>query len=196
MSPIIQSLANGSARGYGAFLAAAAAATSYDSIATITVGSGGATSAEFTSIPGTYTHLQIRAIGRGAGSNTDNGFYFRLNSDSGTNYTRHRIRGDGSSASASANTAADYAALGGLPAGGASASIFGTFVIDILDYANTNKYTTIRSLVGEDRNGAGNIILNSNLWLNTNAVTSILLAFDGPNLAQYSHFALYGIKGA
>ena len=187
MSPIL---------GIWASANSAAAATSFESIATVTVGSGGSSTVTFSSIPSTYAHLQIRAIVRGDGGNTDNGFYLRLNSDSGTNYTRHRIRGDGSSASASANTSLDYAAQGGMPAGGAAANIFGTLIVDILDYADTNKYTTIRSLIGEDRNGAGSISLTSNLWLNTNAITSILLAFDGPNMVQYSHFALYGIKGA
>jgi hypothetical protein len=42
----------------------AASTNSYESIATVTVGSGGASEVEFTSIPSTYTHLQIRALAR------------------------------------------------------------------------------------------------------------------------------------
>jgi hypothetical protein len=39
-----------------------AAVGDYESIATVSVGGGGAADVEFTSIPGTYTHLQIRAL--------------------------------------------------------------------------------------------------------------------------------------
>jgi hypothetical protein len=165
----------------------------YDSLNSITL-STSAASVTFQGIPTGYKHLQIRGIVRGDGGNTDNGFYLRLNSDSGTNYTRHRILGDGTSATASANTSLNNASQVGMPAGGASGGIFGTLVIDILDYANTNKYTTVRTLGGHDRNGAGFISPLSNLWLNTDTVTSILIAFDGPNMVQHSHFALYGVK--
>ena len=46
---------------------------SYESIATVTVGSGGSSYIEFTSIPGTYTHLQIRGILRNTGSSSSQG---------------------------------------------------------------------------------------------------------------------------
>jgi hypothetical protein len=36
-------------------------ANTYEAIATVTVGSGGATDIEFTSIPGTYTDLLIKS---------------------------------------------------------------------------------------------------------------------------------------
>jgi hypothetical protein len=69
--------------------------------------------------------------------------------------------------------------------------------MDILDYANTNKYKTVRTLSGYDLNNAtyGALRSYSGLWMNTNAITSIKFYADGVNLAQYSQFALYGIKG-
>jgi hypothetical protein len=77
-----------------------------------------------------------------------------------------------------------------------SANIFTVAVIDILDYSNTNKYTTIRTLQGYDSNGSGNIRFNSGLWMNTAGVTDIKIFPDGAaSFVQYSHFALYGIKG-
>jgi len=67
-----------------------AAATSYESIATVSVGSGGATSAEFTSIPGTYTHLQIRCLT--GSSNPGAGMKIEFNSDTSTaNYRNHYL---------------------------------------------------------------------------------------------------------
>jgi hypothetical protein len=74
------------------------------------------------------------------------------------------------------------------------ANTFGTFILDILDYKDTNKYKTARSLDGSDANGSGEISLRSGSWRNTAAITSITLTPTGTGIAQYSSFALYGIK--
>ena len=79
--------------------AAAGGGTSYESISTVTVGSGGAADVTFSSIPATYKHLQIRGISRNSGSGISIG-RVRFNSDTGTNYARHTLEGDGSSAGA------------------------------------------------------------------------------------------------
>jgi hypothetical protein len=76
-----------------------------------------------------------------------------------------------------------------------TAGVFGAGIIDILDYTNTNKYKTVRSLNGVDNNGSGALALNSSLWLNTAAITNITITSDGTLFDQYSSFALYGIKG-
>jgi len=69
-------------------------------------------------------------------------------------------------------------------------------IVDILDYANTNKYTTMRSLSAYDANGSGLVWFQSLLWMNTNAITNIKIIRSTSGFNQYSHFALYGIKGA
>ena len=163
--------------------------SSYESIETITVGSGGAANVEFTSIPSTFEHLQIRGIGRiNSGSQIG---YFQVNADTtATNYYVHALEGDGSTAYAYAvNTYPRYTSLT------SSASQFGTGIIDILDYKNTNKYKTFRALGGLDSNGTGTITLYSGLWKNTNAITSIkLIPNSGASFTQYTSYALYGIK--
>jgi hypothetical protein len=73
-------------------------------------------------------------------------------------------------------------------------SVFAANVIDILDYANTNKYKTTRSFSGADNNGSGFVQFMSGLWMNTAAITSITILPNSDNFAQYSSFALYGIK--
>jgi len=180
----------------------AANATSFESIATTTVGSGGSSYVEFTSIPSTYTHLQIRAItqsNRATYSLDD--IVCQINGDTGSNYSSHRLYGDGSSVSAEAYANASSARLANTSSS-ATASIFGGFVCDILDYANTNKYKTLRTLGSMDINGTtsgygGRASLFSANWRNTNAITSIkMYVTDGTLFNQYSHFALYGIKGA
>ncbi len=170
---------------------------SYESIATVTLGSDTAT-ITFSSIPSTYKHLQIRGIFRSStGSAVDN-LAFRLNGDTGANYATHTLIGNGSAASAAAFTGNNFMYLPSASPDAANASaLFAGAVIDILDYANTSKNTTVRSLNGYDDNGATayrRVQLSSGLWLNTAAVTSITFSNSG-NLAAATSFALYGIKG-
>ena len=169
----------------------------FESIATVTVGSGGSSSITFSSIPGTYAHLQIRYTARGTRASSYIDVRSRYNSDTGNNYyALHQVYGDGASAAAGSDSTANLLLTGYTSAANQSASIFGVGVIDILDYVNTNKYKTQRSLIGIDNNGSGYIILRSGLWMSTSAINTISLFPDADNFAQYSHFALYGIKGA
>ncbi len=169
---------------------------SYESIATTTVGAGGAASITFSSIPSTYQHLQIRFITRVNVADTGENIWLRFNGDTGGNYSYHYAQGDGTTAAA-AGTGSFTRNLVGRTAGNSTgANIFGVGIIDILDYANSNKNKTVRSLNGIDTNGAGVINLMSGGWFNTSAVTSINLAeTSGNSFVQYSQFALYGIKG-
>jgi hypothetical protein len=162
-------------------------------IATTTVPSGGAASVTFSSIPSTYTHLQIRGIARSTGAGQN--MLVQLNSDTGSNYAFHNLYGDGSSAASTANTTQVSGYAGYVPATSSTANAFGGFVFDVLDYANTNKYKTIRSLNGTDLNGSGLMVFTSGLWMNTAATTTLTFYMNSGNLAQYSSFTLYGIKG-
>lgn len=172
------------------------ASNSYESIQTVTVGSGGQSTISFTSIPSTYKHLQIRAIGRSTNADTQDNTYVRFNSDSGANYSWHYLGGDGSSFFASATSSTNQIISGRLSAANATSGMFGSYVIDILDYADTNKYKTTRTFTGVDLNGAGNVWLWSGNWRNTSAITTVTLTTaSATNFAQNSSFALYGIKG-
>ena len=166
----------------------------YVSIATTTVGSGGAANVEFTSIPASFTHLQVRGIARSNG--TLDGFTARFNSDTNSNYTRHRVYGNGANVPADGNAPRTNITLadGALP--GTGSNIFAPVVFDIVDYANSNKYKTLRSLGGTDNNGSGTIWLNSGSWMSTSAITSIKIEPGDGSWVQYTEFALYGIKGA
>jgi hypothetical protein len=164
----------------------------------ITVGPSGASSVTFSNIPNTYSHLQIRAIGRTSASEADgDSFKIRFNSDSGNNYTEHRLIGTGSAAAAGAGTSQSNAFGYQLPSSSQLASSFGLFVMDVLDYKNTNKYKTLRGLGGFETNSVGRVGFWSSVWMNTNAISSITITPNvGANFAQYSSFALYGIKAA
>lgn len=172
---------------------------SYESIATVTVGSGGASSITISSIPSTFKHLQIRGIAKGNRAVYVDDLGMRFNSDSGSNYSFHRIYGFGSGSPGADGGASQSAMNIGQVAGGTvnNASGLGGIVIDVLDYTSVNKNKTVRSLSGYDDNGQGAIEFASGSWYNSStAVSSItFLPLIGSLLAEKTTFALYGIKG-
>ena len=174
------------------------APNSYESIATVTVGSGGSSSISFTSIPSTYKHLQLRWLTRSTATGGDNASSLRMkiNSSAGT-YNSHGLVGTGTSALAAAfgtnsNGEWNYYAI---PNSSVTASVFGAGVIGVLDYTNTSKNTVSRMLAGWDANGSGQVSFQSHLWVDTAAVTQLDFTLATGNFAQYSSFALYGIRG-
>ena len=166
--------------------------TAYESIATLTP--SGVSTITFSSIPSTYSSLQIRAIAKRDTATTSGSTNLRFNGDTASNYVRHYLRGNGSAASASASTAqTSIECFEHTGNDAAVTNVMGVLILDIQDYASSTKNKVIRSLSGNDRNGAGNIYLTSGLWLSTAAVTSITL-FSAANYLNTT-FALYGIKG-
>ena len=190
--PILGSIASQNTK---SFLFAPSGA--YDSIATTTLTTATA-SVTFSSIPATYTHLQIRGLIRLSGSNATRSFYMQVGNGSAasTGYSEHALEGDGSTASASGSANGTEIRVGRTATNGHTASVFGVFVIDILDYANTSKYKTVRNLDGYDNNGSGALSFTSGNWRSTSAIDTIKFFGSGENTEQYSQFALYGIKGA
>ena len=178
----------------------AAAGGAYESIATVTA-STTQSSLTFSSIPSTYAHLEIRGIARD--TIADNGavnIKLQFNSDTGSNYTRHDLRGDGTNATGNGGTAQDSITLiSGSMGDSATASTFGASIITIADYASTTRNKTVRAFCGSDANTAsGNFLmsLSSGLWLNTAAITSITMLPGQTAFKAGTTFALYGIKGA
>ena len=160
-----------------------APAGAYDALATVTVPSGGAASITFSGIPTGYKHLQLRMLARSTRVNAGDYVLMRFNSDLGSNYAYHVLNCDGSGAGASAGSTQNGQYWGRIGAG----------VIDILDYANTNKNKTSRGLIAYDNNGSGELYFNSGLWQSTSAISSVVLTCDS-SFAQYSQFALFGVK--
>ena len=167
-------------------------------LATIVVPSGGASSVTFSSIPSTYTHLQIRAIVRSTASYSESLLKMNFNSDTASNYAFHYVRGNGSATAAAGFSTQTHIRIDSTPEASLGTNVFAALVIDILDYANTNKAKTTRALTGYDSNGAGIVALQSGLWTSTAAINAISFdgTYDGGVNGQYSSFALYGIKSA
>lgn len=168
---------------------------SYESIATVTVGAGGSSTISFSSIPSTYTHLQLRGIAKdNRAAANPSVLYMQLNGDTGSNYSQHYLVGDGSGVYAGGGSYTQIAVGDYVTGAAANAANFGSGVVDILDYSSTNKYKTVRSIGGIEFNGSGTVGLNSGSWRNTAAITSITLFSFGGTFVQYSSYALYGIK--
>jgi hypothetical protein len=173
--------------------------SSYESIATVTAGSGGASTVEFNSIPQTYKHLQIRVSSKDVRSGAfANNLLMQVNGVTGSSYTYHSIISSGSGGvttdGGGNNSSTDYIYE---PAGTSSAVIWGASIWDILDYSATNKNKTITVMGGYAHNSPiGRLNWSSSAFINTAAISSIkFLNSSNANWNQYSTFALYGIKG-
>ena len=186
--PLLETRASASAQGYGLFGATASTGNFFlisqslpSAVSTVT----------FSSIPATYKHLQVRfnLVASGA----INYLELQANGDSSTSdYAFHRLNGSGSAANASGIASGSYGYLV-LLNGGTVATYPAVGIIDVIDYANTNKNKTIKSLSGTNNNtSAGVIELSSGLWLSTSAVTSLTLAINSGTFT--GTISLYGVS--
>lgn len=177
MSPILLGI-------LGQGVAGAVAAGSFESIATVSLSSSNSI-IEFTSIPDTYKNLQLRVY-------SPSGSYgiIRFNNDTTTsNYRNHFIVATGSgNPGVGSNANQAY-----FPEPGSWSSPFGA-VLDIVDYSSSTKYKVTRTLEGFDANGSGEVYFYSNLWMSSNAITSIKITAQGANFGINTHAAIYGIK--
>ena len=164
--------------------------SSYESIATVTVGTATPT-ITFSSIPSTYASLQLRYLAQHNSGIVDL-WDVGLTVNTSTSYAYHLLTGSGAAASATGSSSQSTANTSTyIPSG--TANTFGVGLLDFVDYASTTKNKTVRCFGGFDRNGSGYITLSSILSINTAAINSITLSASNFNTG--STFALYGIKG-
>jgi hypothetical protein len=170
--------------------------SSFESIETITVGSGGSSTITFSSIPSTYKHLQIRGVAR-SNVGADN-TVMRFNGDSGNNYSTHYLVANGGTSSAGNETSTSRFYVDILTAN-STGNFWSADIIDILDYTSTAKNKTARIIAGQNLNNSnsGTTWLASGLYFATPAaITTVTLTTNsGAGFAQHTSFALYGIKG-
>lgn len=151
-------------------------------------------SVTFSSIPSTYTSLQLRVLAK---LSADDYMCIQLNGDTGNNYALHALTGNGSTASAGAATALNYLNIYGSGNVGQGFTQPIVSISDFHNYASTTQNKTHRAIIGCDRNTTnGEINLVSGLWLNTNAINSIrVFQYSGATFASGTTIALYGMKG-
>jgi hypothetical protein len=168
-------------------------ANTYEAIATVTVGSGGAATMEFTSIPQTYTDLVVKYSGRLA-ANVDSTTKITFNGNT-ANYSNIVLYGNGSAPFSFTNTPG-YA-YGGLVNNSANtANTFSNAEIYISNYTSSNNKAISLDTVQETNGTEAYAMLSASLWSNSSAITSITLDPINADFAQYSTATLYGIKNS
>jgi hypothetical protein len=168
-------------------------ATTYEPIATTTLGSAAA-SYTFSSISSAYTDLVLVAVG--TVSNNGDSLIVRFNSDTTTNYSNTFVRGDGTSATSSRSTSQTSLYLGN--GAGFSSTQITNAIMNIQNYANTTTYKTTISRVN---NPAGSVGPGTEaivgLWRKTpEAINTILVGSQSGTMSIGMTLTLYGIKAA
>lgn len=158
-------------------------ASTYTPIATTTLGSA-QSSVTFSSIPSTYTDLVLIVSAKNTSASQNYGYIY-FNSDTGSNYSRTVLTGDGSSA-ASARFSNSIVLATEAVAGKAVQTV------NIMNYSNT---TTYKTMVGRDSNNAlvGAFV---SLWRSTAAINTVTCTAYTANFDGGSTFTLYGIASA
>lgn len=167
-------------------------AATYEPIASTTLGSDTA-SVTFSGIAADWTDLVLVTSCRSSRAAASDDIYVQFNGDTGSNYSRTYVYGNGSSALSGrgSNVTKFYWAY--VPANSATAGVYSADVLHIMSYANTNVYKTGLSLTSD----AGVLVQRQvGLWRSTSAITSIFIDADAGDLKAGSTFSLFGIKAA
>jgi hypothetical protein len=170
-------------------------ANTYQLIASVTVGSGGAASIDFTSIPATYTDLALKLSTRSTSTDPDRAsvLYAMKFNNTATTYTGRTLRTNGLSASSFGGGFYGYTAASNF-----TASTFDNTDIYIPNYAGSTQKSF--SIDNSDEQNSANydsiLALIAGLWDGTSAINRITFTLDDGNFAQYSTAYLYGISNA
>ena len=165
-------------------------ATTYEKIATTTLGSANAT-ITFSSIPATYTDLRLVVVGTANFSHTSG---MQFNGDTGSNYSETRLEGNGATATSGSNTNLTYLRFYGF------ATTPNMFTVDLFSYAGSTNKTSLAT-TSADLNGSGNVRQYVQLWRDTSAINSIsfgpgVSGASGTTYSAGTSATLYGILKA
>jgi len=172
------------------------ATSTYNLIANQVVGSGGASSVVFSSIPTTYTDLLIKCSTRTTYTGGSSGLYIVFNSIN-TGYSDIVVYGNGSTVSSYKDTNQAIVNAGASQNSASTANTFASTDIYIPNYLSSN-YKSLSGETSVENNAAYTgtyIFFNAGVMANTAAISSITLTADA-SFVQYSTFYLYGIKNS
>ena len=164
-------------------------------IASATVGSGGAASMEFTSIPSTYTDLLLKISVRSSrASFIYDGFTLTFN-DNSSGYSGRWIRGNGSSVSSGVSPYTAYIDdILGVNGASSTSNTFSNLEFYIPNYTGSANKSVSMDGILENNTTEAYATLSANLWSNTSAITKITFGKFNADFVQYSTATLYGIK--
>ena len=155
----------------------------YIALSTTTIGASTAT-VTFSSIPATYRDLVVVISGTATGNAPSSKVTF--NSDNGNNYNEVAMYGLGSSAASfsTPNIAFNQGLF--------LQTTQGQYILQILDYAQTNKHKT---LLSRTDTASYAVFAMAGRYASTNAINTIKLELNGgPSFAAGCTFSLYGIN--
>ena len=167
-------------------------ANTFELIASSTVGSGGASSIDFTSIPSTYTDLNLVFSCRSTSAAATQSIKIEINGSS-SNFTNKEIYADGSTVGSYSGTTG---AIGYIPAATGTANTFGTTSLYFPNYAGSTNKSFSTDYAREANATSVDMGFFANLWSITTAINQLTLRPSAGNLAQYSTAYLYGVKNA
>jgi hypothetical protein len=162
-------------------------------ISSVNVGSGGATTIDFTSIPATYTDLNLVVSARSDVGGEESNATVSFN-NSTSNRSMKALYGQASTATSFDYGTNIYIWMNG---GGSTASTFGNASIYVPNYAGSNNKPLSIDGINANNSGAQNtLFLNAGLWSDSSAINRMTLTCSGGNFVQYSTAYLYGISNA
>ena len=158
---------------------------------------------DISSSPGnTYEHLQLRIHAKSDRTGaTNDDVALNFNGDTNSNYSHYRMMGSDSAETVTASTGVAYIKVSSIQAVAnlSGAANYGGVIVDILDYRNGSKNTTVSGMgsLTVAPIGSNRATLFSGLWDDVAAVTSIVLApLSGTNFIRGSEFTLYGLNSS
>jgi hypothetical protein len=170
--------------------------TTFTKIAAVTVGSGGASTIDFTSIPSTYTDLCLKVSARGDLTQVYDSLYFQLNGLTTSIYTRLTISASGSGTPGSGSSTSTQMFFGAAAGNSATANTFGSSELYFPNYAGSANKSTSSESVQETNATTAYMYVHAGLTATTAAITSIKLLIESNKFLQYSTATLYGIKNS
>lgn len=170
------------------------ASNTFTKIASVTVGSGGASTIDFNSIPNTYTDLALLISTRN--TRNDGSFWATLQftfNNTTSNRTRKNLYGyQGTTAGSDSGT--DFAVVS--TSSSATSSVFDNIMAYIPNYTSSNYKSMTIDGVTENNNTSNYLYLNASLWSDTSVINQITITPTSYNFVQYSSATLYGIKNS
>jgi len=163
-------------------------------ISTVTVGAGGIASLDLQSIPQTYTDLYLVISARTAYSGTDQNMLVIFNNDTGNNYSRRVLSGNGSSASSVTGTDGVVIITN---AATSTANTFSSASVYIPNYTGSTYKSASADAINENNATTAYQTISATVWNNTAAINRVTVSGLGQTIVQYSTASLYGIlKGS
>lgn len=174
-------------------------ASTYELIASVTVGAGGASSIDFTSIPTTYTDLVVKLNLRNTATGSPRGWAFvRLNNDSSAIYDERMVyTTNGTSAASASNSNGTEISWNPVVGASATSNTFSNNLIYIPNYTGSSNKSFSIDAVTENNATEVALVMNACIWRSTSAINRITITgASSSTLAEYSTGYLYGIKNS